>query len=118
MFMASVIYPIRADMGVSNLPFGGFIESPQDKTYTLFQPTETYTIQSLRIKSASGTCTVAIQVNGVAVTGLSAVAVTATSQLVNATALNAIPVNGRVTMVVSANSSTVDLEFTIMLEGG
>jgi hypothetical protein len=98
------------------IPFGGFIESPKDKTYPLFQPTESYVIQSLRIKTVSGTCTAAIQIGGVSVTGLSAVAVTSTPQLVNATALNTVAIGDRATMVISANSSAVDLEFTMMLE--
>lgn len=98
------------------VPFGGLIESPKEKIYPLFQPTEPYDIQSLRINTVSGTCTVDIQIGGVSVTGLSSVVVTSTPQLVTATALNSVGVGDRLTMVISSNSSAEDLEFTIMLE--
>jgi len=97
------------------VPIGGFIESPKDKTYPIIQPTQSYVIQSLRIKTLSGTCTVAIQIDDVSVTGLGAVAVTSSSQLISATALNAISSGNRVTLVISANATAVDLEFTLML---
>lgn len=106
---------ISTNIPESSIPFGGFIESPQDKTYPLFQPDQDYIIQSFRVKTLSGTCTVAIQINGVAVTGLSAVAVTPTAQFINVTALNTIANGSRVTLVVTDNSGAEDLEFTLQL---
>jgi hypothetical protein len=58
---------------------------------------------------------VAIQIDDVSVTGLGAVAVTSSSQLISATALNAISSGNRVTLIVTNNSTAVDLEFTLML---
>ncbi|MFM1842166.1 MAG: hypothetical protein RLZZ490_902 [Cyanobacteriota bacterium] len=104
------------DFAATVIPFGGFIETIANKTYPLFKPDRSYKILSLRVKSGSGTCTWAIQINGVNVTGLSAVSVSSTEQLVTATAANVVASGQRVTIVSTANSSAVDVEFTIMLE--
>ena len=101
---------------VTAVPFGGFIEVIINKTYPLFKPDRSYKILSLRVKSLSGTCTWAIQINGVSVTGLSAVSVTSTEQLISATGANTIAAGERATIVSTANSSALDVEFTIMLE--
>lgn len=93
----------------------GFIEVPINKTYVLMASAEiNSTIDNIRIGTLSGTCTVAIQINGVSVTGLGAIAVTATEQTVNATALRTLVVGNRLTMVVTATSSTADLEFSLL----
>jgi hypothetical protein len=97
-------------------PYGGFIETIANKTYPLFKPDRSYKILNLRVKSASGTCAWAIQINGTNVTGLSAVSVTSTEQLVTATAANTVTTGQRVTIVSTANSAALDVEFTIMLE--
>lgn len=111
---------LRIDLGKVagsvSLPFGGLIETVANKTYPLFTPANNYKIQSLRLDTLSGTCTVAIQIDGVNVTGLSAIAVTSTTQLVSATAANTVTAGQRVTMVVTGNSTALDLEFTMMLE--
>lgn len=65
------------------------------------------------LKTASGAVTAEVQINGVAVTGLSALAVTSTAQDVSATALNEVVAGDRVTLVLSSNSSGLGLEFTI-----
>ncbi len=101
---------------LSAVPFGGFIEVGANKTYPLFTPDRSYKILSLRVKSASGTCTWAVQIAGVNVTGLSAVSVSSTDQLVNATGSNTVTTGQRVTVVSTSNSSAVDIEFTLMLE--
>ena len=98
------------------IPFGGFIETVADKTYPLFKPDRAFKIKSLRVKSDTGTCTWAVQINGVNVTGLSAISVSSTEQLITATAANVVAAGQRVTIVSTANSSAVDVEFTIMLE--
>ena len=98
------------------VPFGGYIESIEDKTYPLFTPDRSYKIVSLRVNSSAGTCTWAVQIAGVNVTGLSAVNVSSTPQVVSATAANIISANQRVTVVSTANSAAVDVEFTLMLE--
>lgn len=101
---------------LADVPFGGFIEIGANKTYPLFTPDVSYKIRSLRVKSGSGTCTWAVQIAGVNVTGLSAVSVSSTNQLVNATGSNTVTAGQRVTVVSTSNSSAVDIEFTLMLE--
>lgn len=92
----------------------GFVEVPSNKTYVLMAASEiASTINNIRIGTLAGTCTVAININGVAVTGLGAIAVTGTEQTVAATALNTLAVNDRVTMVVSANAASTDMEFSL-----
>lgn len=98
------------------VPFGGFIETVANKTYPLFKPDRSYKIINLRVSSLSGSCTWAVQINGVSVTGLSAVNVSSTEQLVAATAANTVTAGQRVTILSSSNSSAKDVEFTIMLE--
>lgn len=93
----------------------GFIEVPSNKTYVLMASAEiNSTINNIRIGTLSGTCTVAIQINGVSVTGLGAIAVTSTEQTVNATALRTLVVGNRLTMVVTANAASADLEFSLL----
>lgn len=92
-----------------------FIETGADKTITLL-PYALYaaTINKIwDIKTTSGTITVAIQINGTPVTGLSAISVTSTPQNVTATAANTIAVGDEVTMVLSSNSSATKLQFTM-----
>lgn len=110
--MASILYKGEAD----GIPFGGFIESIADKTYPLFKPDRSYLLKSLRVKSDSGTCTWAIQIGGVDVTGLGAVSVSSVEQLVSATGANTVNAGDRVAIVSTNNSSAIDVEFTIMLE--
>lgn len=73
-----------------------------------------YVINQIRgIRTSSGTCTVAIQLNGTNVTGLSAISVTSTPQDVNATALNSVSIGDRVSVVITSVSSAANLEFTM-----
>jgi hypothetical protein len=113
--MASILYKGGVG-GVEGIPFGGFIETIADKTYPLFKPDRGYIIKSLRVKSDSGTCTWAVQISGVNVTGLSAISVSSVEQLVVATGANTVNAGSRVTIVSTANSAALDVEFTIMLE--
>ncbi len=87
---------------------------PQDYTYVLDEASAfAQTINTLSIKTSSGTCTVAIQINGVSVTGLSAVAASSVQAVATASALNTVAANDRITLVVSSNSFGVDLSFTL-----
>lgn len=104
------------DTKIEAVPFGGFIEKIEDKTYPLFKPDRSYLIKSLRVKSDSGTCTWAVQIDGVDVTGLGSINVSSTEQLVLATAANTISANNRVTIVSTANNAALNIEFTLMLE--
>lgn len=91
-----------------------FIEAPTAKTYTICQhATTTGTIQNLIAKLASGTCTLAVKINGVDVTGLAAVAVTSTESTTAATAANSVAVGDTITVVASSISSPADLSFVV-----
>jgi hypothetical protein len=59
---------------------------------------------------------VAVQINGVSVTGLSAVSVSSVEQLITATGANTVTSGQRMTIVSSNNNAALDVEFTIMLE--
>lgn len=72
-----------------------------------------YTINSVNIRTASGTITAAIKINGTNVTGLSAISVTSTPQDVAATAANTVVANDRVTVVFSSNSAATFIELTL-----
>jgi hypothetical protein len=91
--------------------------SVTDDTYTwteyAFYP---FTINQLAAKLASGTCTIAVAINGTPVTGLSAVSVTGTQSVTNATAANSVVAGDRITFTVSSGSSpnglAMSLKFT------
>lgn len=92
------------------------IDVPQAKTYCLMPySTLAVTINSIQgVRVASGSCTLAIQVNGVSVPGLSAVAVTTTPQNLNASTPTAVAVGGEVTAVVtSVAGGTTNLQFAM-----
>ena len=90
------------------------IEAPTAKTYTLCQYVTTGgTIQNLIAKLSSGTCTVAIKINGTDVTGLAAVAVTSTESITAATAANTVVAGDTITAVVSAVAAPADLALVV-----
>ena len=92
----------------------GHIETVADKDYILSQNAEyAYDIDSLVIDLLSGTCTVAVKIDGAAVGGLAAVAVTSTESTTAATAPFSVPAGARVTLVVSSNAAGLDLAFSI-----
>ena len=88
--------------------FNFYIEAVANKTYTITQYAQgnsnmTYIV----VKTAAGTCTAQFQVNGVNITGASAVAVTSTEQIV--TINQAIVTGDTITMIISNNNLAVDL---------
>jgi hypothetical protein len=90
------------------------IEAPTAKTYTLCQyATTAGTIENLIAKLSSGTCTVAVKINGTDVTGLAAVAVTSAESITAATAARTIAVGDTITAVVSSVSSPADLALVV-----
>jgi collagen type VII alpha len=94
---------------------GAFIESPSNKTYTLeIDAPAPFTVIKLSIKTVSGTCTVALTRNGTGITNATAVSVSSTLFTV---ILNQACVAGDIiAMVVSANSSAVDLSATVRIQ--
>lgn len=92
-----------------------FASSPADGTYVIEAKANfAFTINQIRgLKTSTGTLTLAVQINGTNVTGLSSLSVTTTPQDATATAANSVAVGDRVTFVVSGGSSPADLEFTL-----
>ena len=93
---------------------GSQIESPSNKTYTLVNVAKFgFTIENISISTGSGTCTAAIQINGVNVGGLSSISVTTTNQNINSTTAKTVAAGGRLTLVITSNNNSADLIFTI-----
>jgi len=83
-------------------------------TYTLeLYAAYAYTINQLKIISASGTCTVAVKINGVDVTGISAVAVSSTIATGTATAANTVAIGDKITLVTTSNSALTNLQASL-----
>lgn len=92
----------------------GHIETAENKTYVLDQSAAyAYTINTLIIKSASGAVTAKLTIDGVDVTGISAVSVSSTEATGTASAANAVSVGNTVALVLSSNSSALDVAFTV-----
>ncbi len=86
------------------------------QTYTLdLYATYGYTINALNIISGSGTCTVAIKINGTNVTSLSAVSVTNTISNTTATGANTVNAGDKVTLVTTSNAALSNLQATIKI---
>ncbi len=94
--------------------WSGMIETPTDKSYTLdLYAAFAGTINSLKVITVSGTCTVAIKINGTSVTGISAVSASSTIATGTASTANTFEIGDKVTLVISSNSSSADLQFTL-----
>lgn len=99
---------------VETISFNDIGTSIGNNTYTLeLYAAYGYTINELRIIAGSGTCTAAIQINGVSVTGISAVSVTTTIAVGTATAANVVAATNKVTLVLSSTSSLNNLQGTL-----
>ncbi len=104
----------RVALGVAVEQFNWMIEAPTAKTYTIILQSEVaYTVNEVICQTTSGTCTVAFQIGGVNITGLSAVAVTSTPATTTATAANSIAAGATLTAVVTVPVAAVDLVFTV-----
>lgn len=88
--------------------------SISSKTYVIeLYAAYPYNINQLKIKSASGTCTAALKINGTNVTGISAVSVSSTIATGTASGANSVSVGDTVTLVISSTSSLADLQASI-----
>lgn len=91
------------------------IEVASNKDYPLvLSASERLVVDNLVIKTTSGSCTVALKIDGVAVTGLSAVSVTSTESTTHATAACVLSPGETLTLTVSSNSAAVNLHGTIL----
>lgn len=94
----------------------GFIEAAADKTYTLdLKAAYAYTVNELAIKTTSGTCTAKLTIEGVDVTGISAVSVSSTETAATASAANSVAAGNTLNLVISSNSSAVNVAFTVKI---
>ena len=94
----------------------GHIETAEDKTYVLdLKAPYAYTINSLAAKTASGTCTAKLTIEGTDVTGISALAVSSTEDFDDATAANSVSIGDTVALVISSNAAALDLQFTVKI---
>ena len=85
-------------------------------TYTLVLDAKmAATINEISLETTAGTCTVAIQINGTNVTGMSAIAVTTTKGTSAATGANTIATSNKVTLVVSSASGATNLKFSMKM---
>lgn len=92
----------------------GQIEAPQVKTYTFDEgAVDARTINTFKVVVASGSMTASIKINGVTVTGLSAMSITTAPTVFTATALNIVAPDDVITFVVTAVSAPTDMAFTL-----
>ena len=63
-----------------------------------------------------GLCTAKVQIDAVDVTSLTAISVSSTETTATATGANSVSVGETVTLVVSANSSCLDMAFSMEIE--
>lgn len=86
-----------------------------NQTYIMITKAQfSFTINSINgLKCTSGTCTLAVKINGTNVTGMSAISVTSTAQDVSASGANTVAVGDQITFVVSSISSAVDILSTL-----
>lgn len=102
-------------------PFVGLVESscghiaaPTDTTIYLDQyASYAYNINTLVTQMDSGTCSIALKINGTNVTSISAHSATSSEVTSTATAAYSVAVGDTVTMVISSSSSPDDLRWTI-----
>jgi hypothetical protein len=81
------------------------IRSPIDGTYPIcINPRFAMLIKQASYKTDVGTCTVAVQINGTNITGLSALAVTSTEATTVATAANVVAIGDTVQLVLTSVS--------------
>ena len=94
----------------------GHIETAANKSYVLdLKAPYGYTVNALAAKTASGTCTAKLTIDGVDVTGISALSVTSTEASATASAANTVAVDTTLALVVSANATALDLTFTVKI---
>jgi hypothetical protein len=92
----------------------GTIAAPTNRTYTVdLSAPYSYQIDSLVTQTTAGTCTLAVQVSGINVAGLNAVAVSTTQATSLASGSRSVAGNAKVTFVVSAVSGASDLVYAL-----
>jgi hypothetical protein len=104
--------------GGSLVPYRFFHEAPTNKTYTIDAKTmDGRTLLQIRgLKTVSGTCTIAIKINGTAVTwtgSVTTLSVSSVAQDVSVISGGTFATGDRITITVTSASTPVDLELTL-----
>lgn len=112
---ASTAATARSNLGVAVSNNNWFDSAPAVGTITWVSKSRVaFTIGGVYgVKTTSGTCTFAVKINGTAVTGLSAVAATSSTQDVTASGGNSVAIGDAITIEYTAASSPVNLCFTL-----
>lgn len=92
----------QAALNVGGWPW--FIEFPDNKDYRAINLPFGFTINSVSTRSTTGTCTITVKINGVALGG-TANSVSSTESTQDHTSSNVVAVGDDVTLTVSSNSS-------------
>ena len=90
------------------------ITALSNRTYTVdLAAPFAYNIDTLVTQTTAGTCTVSVQISGINVTGLNAVAASTTLTITTATAARSVAPNAKVTLVVSAVTGATEMAFAL-----
>ena len=114
-FLSSFVFSELSARNLEGLIEGpsGMIEAPTAKTYVLTQSARyPFTIDSIFVQTASGTLTLDVQIDGMSITGLDLISVSSTPSSETASGGNLVIAGNRITMIVSGESSPVDLSWT------
>lgn len=92
----------------------GFIETPSDKTYVIrLNAKYAGTIANISLKTASGTITAKLTIEGIDVTGCTSISVSSAETTATCNAANTFSAGHTIALVTSSNSSAADLQFSI-----
>lgn len=92
------------------------IESAENKTVTLDESAPyAYDIESLTAVTSAGTVDVSVQIDGTGVTGINTEEIGSTQTILTATAGNAVPAGGRVTLILMNSIGAENLAGTLKL---
>lgn len=90
------------------------VETAGNKTYVLDQAAAfAYRVNTITLATLSGTITAKVQIDGVDVTGMTALSVTSTPVVGTSSAARDVAVGSKVTLVTTANSTALDLAMTL-----
>jgi hypothetical protein len=110
-------YDLTWSTPVVNDSISGMIEFPDTKTYILdLHVKQAYNIENISIKSASGTITCAVQIDGVAVGGLNAIAVSSSESTTASSGTKLAAIGSTVALSFSSNTNSEDVSFTISIQ--
>lgn len=104
----------RTDLGVAAVGINAFVETPGNKDYVLvYHAPYAMTLDHLDVATSAGSCTVGVKINGVSVTGMTGLAVTAVNTHAVASAANVVNVDDTITITVLAVAAAANLKLTI-----